>query len=51
MIRSGLHERKAELTALMDDRLADGTRSLLDSLFTAPDDQNRYRLTLLKKLS
>ena len=51
MIRSGLHERKAELIALMDDRLTDGTRSLLDSLFTAPDDQNRYRLTLLKKLS
>ncbi|HJN25955.1 MAG TPA: Tn3 family transposase [Rhodospirillales bacterium] len=51
MIRSGLHERKAELVVLMDDRLTDGTRNLLDGLFTAPDDQNRYRLTLLKKLS
>lgn len=35
----------------MDSKLPAETRSLLDGLFTAPDDQNRYRLTLLKKLS
>jgi hypothetical protein len=51
LIRSGLQSRKVELVALMDNHLADETRSLLDELFTAPDEQNRYRLTLLKKLS
>ncbi len=47
-IRAGLHERRAELAALMDGCLSDGTRSLLDGLFTAPGDRNR--LTLLRKL-
>ena len=51
LIRAGLHDRKAELVALMDKQLPDAARNLLDELFTAPDDQNRYRLTLLKKLS
>ncbi|TLP55538.1 hypothetical protein FEE96_22760 [Parasedimentitalea maritima] len=51
LIRAGLHDRKAELIALMDSQLPAETRNLLDDLFTAPDDQNRYRLTLLKKLS
>ena len=51
LIRSGLQDRKTELVALMDRHLSDDARSLLDDLFTAPDDQNRYRLTLLKKLS
>lgn len=51
LIRAGLHDRKAELIALMDRHLSDDTRVLLDGLFSAPDDQNRYRLTLLKKLS
>ena len=51
LIRSGLHARKAELIALMDRYLTDAARDLLDDLFTAPDEQNRYRLTLLKKLS
>ncbi|TQM90460.1 Tn3 family transposase [Roseinatronobacter monicus] len=51
LIRAGLHDRKAELIALMDSQLPAEARHLLDDLFTAPDDQNRYRLTLLKKLS
>jgi len=51
MIRVGLHERKSELITLMDNHLAAATRGLLNDLFTTPNDQNRYRLTLLKKLS
>ena len=51
LIRAGLHDRKAELIALMDRHLSDDARVVLDDLFSAPDDQNRYRLTLLKKLS
>ena len=35
----------------MDRHLSDDARVLLDDLFSAPDDQNRYRLTLLKRLS
>lgn len=50
MIRIGLQDRKTELIALMDRHLSNDARALLDDLFTAPDDQNRYRLTLLKKL-
>jgi len=34
----------------MDTHLCDATRGLLDRLFTAPDAQNRYHLTLLKKV-
>ncbi len=51
LTRLGLQERKEELIALMSGHLGDEPRSLLDMLFTAPEDQNRYRLTLLKKLS
>jgi len=51
MIRIGLQDRKTELIALMDRHLSEDARVLLDDLFAAPDDQNRYRLTLLKKLS
>ena len=51
MIRSGLQARKVELVALMDAHITDDARTLLDDLFTAPEEQNRYRLTLLKKLS
>ena len=51
LIRAGLHDRKAELIALMDRHLSDDARILLDDFFSAPDDQNQYRLTLLKKLS
>lgn len=51
LIRAGLHDRKAELIALMDSQLPAEARLLLDNLFAPPDDQNRYRLTLLKKLT
>lgn len=51
MIRDGLHARKNELVTLMDAHITDDARDLLDDLFTAPEEQNRYRLTLLKKLS
>lgn len=51
LIRAGLYDRKAELIALMNRHLSDDARILLDDLFSAPDDQNRYRLTLLKRLS
>ena len=51
LIRAGLHDRKAELIALMDKHLSDDACVMLDDLFSAPDDQNRYRLTLLKKMS
>jgi len=50
-IRTGLHDRKVELIGLMDDHLSHDGRHLLDNLFAAPEDTNRYRLTLLKKLS
>ncbi|OSM08479.1 Tn3 family transposase [Magnetofaba australis] len=51
LIRRGLHDRKAKLAALMDAHLTSEARDLLDDLFSTSDDQNRYRLTLLKKLS
>ena len=51
MIRSGLQARKAELVTLMDVHLSDDARALMESLFSTPDNQNRYRLTLLKTLS
>ena len=51
LIRAGLHDRKIELVSLIDSQLSNETESMLDELFVAPDDQNRYRLTLLKKLS
>jgi TnpA family transposase len=51
LIRVGLQHRKTELVALMGRYLSDDARGLLDDLFTTHDDQNRYRLTLLKKLS
>jgi TnpA family transposase len=51
LIRTGLHDRKTELVLLIDSQLSNEARNMLDELFTAPDDQKRYRLTLLKKLS
>jgi len=51
LIRGGLQDRKTELVSLMDQHLSDDARSLLDDLFAASEDQSRYRLTLLKKLS
>ena len=51
LIRSGLQSRKLELVKLMNENLDPATKSLLDGLFTSPEEQNSYRLTLLKKLS
>ena len=51
LIRLGLNRRKTELVKLMEAHLTDQARHLLDGLFTQPDNQNQYRLTLLKKLS
>ena len=51
LIRSGLQEHQKGLVALMNTHLNDQARTLLDDLFTTPDEQNQYRLTLLKKLS
>ena len=51
LIRTGLQGHKTKLVALMGTHLDDQTRCLLDELFTSSDDQNQYRLTLLKKLS
>ncbi len=51
LIRSGLQAHKSSLVTLMNTHLDEQTRCLLDDLFTTPDDQNQYRLTLLKKLS
>ena len=50
-VRVGLHERKAELIGLIDVHLSNESRRLLDDLLAAPEDTNRYRPTLLKKLS
>lgn len=51
LIRLGLHTRKAELVTLMETHLTDEARRLLDDLFAAPENRNRYPLTLLKKRS
>ena len=51
LIRSGLQEHKSKLVTLIGTHLTNETRYLLDDLFTTQDDQNQYRLTLLKKLS
>ena len=51
LIRLGLNQRKTELVRLMEAHLTDQARHLLDGLFIQPDNQNQYRLTLLKKLS
>lgn len=51
MVRVGLHNRKAKLVTMIEIHLTSDARVLLDDLFTTPDDQNRYRVTLLKKLS
>ena len=51
MIRSGLQSHKSNLVTLIDSHLDSQTRCLLDDLFTPSDNQNQYRMTLLKKLS
>ncbi|MCP4288105.1 MAG: Tn3 family transposase, partial [Gammaproteobacteria bacterium] len=51
LIRAGLKQRRQELSALVDEHLLPDTRQLLDDLFEMGHGENRYRLTLLKKLS
>lgn len=51
LIRDGLKQRKQELAELVDSNLLPGIRQLLDDLFEIDSRNNRYRLTLLKKLS
>lgn len=51
LIRVGLQGHKTALITLMNVHLTDTPRQLLEDLFTQPDAQNYYRLTLLKKLS
>lgn len=51
IIRSGIQAHKAKLITLMECHLTNEACALLDGLFTGPENQNRYRLTLLKKLS
>lgn len=51
LIRLGLKNRKNDLTALIERHLNHKTRDLLDNLFSTKNSANRYRLTLLKKLS
>ena len=51
LIRTGLKQRRQELNTLVDDHLSPDTRRLIDDLFGMDQGENRYRLTLLKKLS
>ena len=51
MVRAALKQRRQELNTLVDEHLLPDTRQLLDSLFEMDQGENRYRLTLLKKLS
>lgn len=51
VIRANLKQRKRELNTLVDNHLSSNTRQLLDDLFEIEQEQNRYRLTLLKKQS
>ncbi|MCP5067980.1 MAG: DUF4158 domain-containing protein, partial [bacterium] len=51
LIRTQLSARKRELTRLIKAHLTPPTRRMLDELFTQESGENRYRLTLLKKLS
>ena len=51
LIRAGLKQRRYELNTLVDAHLSPDTRQLLDDLFEMGQGENRYRLTLLRKLS
>lgn len=51
LIREGLKKRRQELSELVDGCLHPESRLLLDELFELDKGANRYRLTLLKKLS
>ena len=51
LIRDGLNNRKEHLASQIDGLLDETTRQALNSLFEQDNDDNRYRLTLLKKQS
>lgn len=51
LIREGLKQRRQELSRLVDDHLLPNAKKLLDDLFEMDQGKNRYRLTLLKRLS
>jgi TnpA family transposase len=51
IIRSELNGKKRELSRIIETHLVPEQRQMLDALFVAQDDSNRYRLTLLKKIS
>lgn len=51
VVRANLKQRRSELNTLVDNHLSSNTRQLLDDLFEIEQEQNRYRLTLLKKQS
>lgn len=51
LIRAGLKQRRQELSRLVDDHLLPNAKKLLDDLFEMDQGENRYRLTLLKRLS
>lgn len=51
LIRTQLNTRKRELVRLAKAHLTPPVRRMLDDLFIQDSGENRYRLTLLKKLS
>ena len=51
LIRDGLNKRKRHLIGQIDGSLDRATQQTLDDLFDQEDDENRYRLTLLKRQS
>ena len=51
LIRAALGVHKSSLIRLVDTNLSLELRTMLDDLFVQEDGTNRYRLTLLKKIS
>ena len=51
LIRVGLNRHKDDLVQTVKTRITVDVRQVLDDLFTQEDGINRYRLTLLKKIS
>ena len=51
IIRSEMNAKKRELSRIIETQLVPEQRQMLDALFVTDDDNNRYRLTLLKKIS
>jgi len=51
LIRKGLQDQKNELILLVNHHISIEVQQFLDDLFTTSNEKNRYKLTLLKKLS